>query len=298
MIDLVIWTYNSERYLRRVLERAVSVVPDEHLGQLILVDGGSKDRTVKIGRELGWKTYVSRKGIPFQANYALSRVKSRFFGGIEHDVLLSKNWFSLTKHFEEPDVGVVQGIRFSTNPTLNTCEKFCFRKSNVDEFCVSLDNNMYDTDFLREIRGFPNEFPLAVDRGLRDRVEANGRRWVIDVNVESSHIRDSLWGTLKHDYKLYCGIQREDQLATMGDLRGLVLGPASALVTAKATNAPMLFPYLILHKIVRAAVMFRRYAAIKEAKKRSITVIKRNHPLRHRKQAPSDKQIVVSSLVH
>ena len=124
MIDLVIWTYNSERYLRKVLKRAVSVVPDKHLGQLILVDGGSKDRTVKIGRELGWKTYVTRKGIPFQANHALSHVKSRFFGGIEHDVLLSKDWFSLIKHFEEPYVGVVQGIRFSTHPVLKTYEKF------------------------------------------------------------------------------------------------------------------------------------------------------------------------------
>jgi glycosyltransferase involved in cell wall biosynthesis len=267
LIDLVIWTYNSERYLRRVLERAVSVVPDKELGQLILVDGGSKDRTVKIGRELGWKTYITRKGIPFQANYALSHVKSRFFGGIEHDILLSKNWFSLIKHFEEPDVGVVQGIRFSTHPMLNTYEKFCLQKNSLEDFCISLDNHIYDADFVREIGGFPTEYPMAVDWGLRDRVEANGKQWIIDVNVESSHIRDSLWGTLKHDYRLFCGIEREDQLATMGDLRSLLLGPASALITAKYTREPMLFPYLTFHKIVRAAVMLRRYNAIKKAKK-------------------------------
>ena len=181
--------------------------------------------------------------------------------------MLSKNWFSLIKHFEEPDVGVVQGTRFSTHPALNTYEKFSFQESTLEHFCVILDNHIYDADFMREIGGFPTECPLAVDRGLRDRVEANGKRWVIDVNVESLHIRDSLWRTLKHDYRLFCGIQREDQLVDIGSLRGLLYSPLSALFTVKHTREPMLFLYLIFHKIVRATVMLRRYNAIKEAKK-------------------------------
>ena len=268
MIDLVIWTYNSERYLRTVLERAVSVVPDTELEQLILVDGGSKDNTVKIGREMGWKTYVSKKGIPFQANCALSHVKAPFFGSIEHDVLLSKNWYSLIKHFDSPNVGVVQGVRFSTHPSLYRYEKHCLTKSDVQGFCISLDNHIYDTDFMREVGGFPTEFPLAVDRELLNRVQNNGKKWEIDLNVESNHIRNSLWGTLKHDYKLYSGIQRKDQLVTIDqNLKTLTLSPASALIIAKATKDPMLVPYVMSHKLVRLAVMLRRYRTIKKAKK-------------------------------
>ncbi|MQY61784.1 hypothetical protein GH146_00675 [archaeon] len=120
---------------------------------------------------------------------------------------------------------------------------------------------------MREIGGFPTEWPMAVDRGLRDRVEANGKRWVIDVNVVSFHIRDSLWRTLKHDYRLFCGIQREDQLVDIGNLQSLLFSPVSALYTVMHTREPILFPYLIFHKIVRAAVMLRRYNSIKESRK-------------------------------
>jgi len=108
---------------------------------------------------------------------------------------------------------------------------------------------------------------MAVDRGLRDRVEANGKRWAIDVNVVSFHICDSLWRTLKHDYRLFCGIQREDQLVNIGNLQSLLFSPMSASYTVMHTREPMLFPYLIFHKIVRVAVMLRRYNSIKEARK-------------------------------
>jgi len=141
------------------------------------------------------------------------------------------------------------------------------RKSTLEDFCVSLDNHIYDADFMREIGGFPTEWPMAVDRGLRDRVEANGKRWVIDVNVVSFHIRDSLWRTLKHDYRLFCGIQREDQLVDIGNLQSLLYSPMFASYTVMHTREPILFPYLIFHKIVRAAVMLRRYNSIKEARK-------------------------------
>ena len=111
---------------------------------------------------------------------------------------------------------------------------------------------------------------MAVDRGLRDRVESNGKRWVIDANVESLHIRDSLWRTLKHDYRLLCGIQREDQLVDIGSLRTLLYSPMFALFTVMHTREPMLFPYVICHKIVKTAVTLHRYNAINEAKKCSI----------------------------
>ena len=90
MIDFVIWTLNSEKHLRQVLNRVIDVVPDNELDKLILVDGGSLDNTQKIGRELGWKVYDSPKGIPIQANIGLSHVTSEFFGSVEHDVLLAK----------------------------------------------------------------------------------------------------------------------------------------------------------------------------------------------------------------
>jgi hypothetical protein len=147
-------------------------------------------------------------------------------------------------------------------------EKFCIQKSNVKELCISLDNHIYDTDFMREIGGFPTECPLAVDRALHERVETDGKQWVIDVTVESSHIRDSLWQTLKHDYRLFSGIQREDQLVTIGDFKSFLLSPASALRITKHTREPMLFPYVIFHNIVRATVMTRRHNDVKEAKNR------------------------------
>ena len=271
VLDLVIWTLNSERHLRRVLNRAVEVVPDSMIGKLIVVDGGSTDRTVKIASDLGWRVYVSKKkGIPFQANLALSHVSSEFFGGFEHDILLADNYMSLLHHFKNPNVGVAQGIRLPTHPVLHAYdwEIYMYQKRKVEDYGISLDNHIYDTDFMREIGGFPTDCMIAVDRNLRDRVENNNRRWVIDTKVVSDHIRDSLLRTLKHDYALLSGITRKDQLATMGRIGSVLTIPFSALNIMRHTHEPRLFPYLIANKLVRIAVILRRYNLIKQQKHR------------------------------
>lgn len=268
LIDLVIWTLNSERYLEGVLSRATSVVPDNELGELILVDGGSSDNTVRIARGLGWKTFFSEPGIGVQANEALRHVKNEVFGSIEHDVLLADDWFSLMKCFDCWNIGVVQGIRLPTHPVLRAFDKeiYDFHHEKLWDYGISLDNNMYKTDVIRAVGGFPVDDAVCIDRGLRDRVNDAGFVWRIIPWVRSDHIRNNLWETMKHDYRLLGRVSRDDQLVNMGRVASVGKLPFRVVELLVHTGDPRVLAYVVAHKFVRVGAVLKRYDIVRRAR--------------------------------
>ena len=162
----------------------------------------------------------------------------------------------------------MQGIRLSTHPVLYALdlEMYVYHKKPIADVGISLDNNIYVTDFIREVGGFLSKCPIAVDRDLRDRVLAANKRWIIDPTIQSDHIRDSLWATLKHNYNLLCNITREDQLVSLDCGCSVFMIPFSAIRCMKRTREPRVFPYLLANSLVRGAVYVRERYKIKAAK--------------------------------
>jgi len=267
--DLVIWTLNSERYLRQVLKTAESRIPGNVLQKKIMVDGGSADQTVRIGKELGWETYTVPKGIPRQANYALSKVEAPFFCSIEHDLLLGKDWWNrISPYMLRSEVAVAQGIQIPTHPVLAAFDKFLYAKEHRDpnDYGISIDNNLYRTEFIREIGGFPLTCKVAVDRELRDEVEKRGKQWIIDPNVHSLHIRQSLLATLLHDISILSRIRRESELVRTEHVFKVVTVPLQCINILKFTKEPRLVPYLVANRLSRIIIICRRYGEIRRAK--------------------------------
>jgi glycosyltransferase involved in cell wall biosynthesis len=118
-IDLIMWTYNSAKLLPTVLRRINEVIPADVVNKKIVSDDHSTDQTAKIARELGWEVHVNRgKGLQANKQNALSLVSTPLFACFEHDVLLSSGWWRrASEAITDPHVGVVQGIRLSTEPT-------------------------------------------------------------------------------------------------------------------------------------------------------------------------------------
>ncbi|MEM3545936.1 MAG: glycosyltransferase [Candidatus Bathyarchaeia archaeon] len=189
-LDLVMWAKNGAKYLPLTLKRIDAVIPHEVIGDKIFVDDHSVDNSVEIAKDFGWKVFINEKGgIGEGANLAFSKVKTEFFCSFEQDLLLTDCWFEkIFKYLEQPNVAIAQGWRLSTHPTLRKFEEFGLEWFGGEKL-YSLDNNIYRTEIIRRLGGFPRNVRYHVDAVLKSRILKAGLKWITDTSVISEHLK-------------------------------------------------------------------------------------------------------------
>lgn len=200
-IDLVMWTFNSERTLRKSLSSIAEAVPENRICHKIMVDGGSKDDTVELGTSFGWEVFRSDGGIWRQANYALHIVDSEFYASFEHDILLANNWLPRVEDaVARQSVAVAQGIRlFTGSGTLAAMDRWNFEHHTISAPYASLDNNLCKTEVVRRVGGYaPPRGPSGTDSLLQAAVHRCGYEWVIDKGCISGHMRPGISSYARH----------------------------------------------------------------------------------------------------
>ena len=107
-VDVVVLTKNSSITLDIVLNGIFKAIP---VHKLIVVDGGSKDGTLRIARKYGAKI-VCEKGKLGRARYRGAReVETDWFCFIDSDILLFPFWYRrLVKWTRYPRVVWVGGL--------------------------------------------------------------------------------------------------------------------------------------------------------------------------------------------
>lgn len=259
-VDLVMWAKNGEAFLPTVLKRIDEVIPQESIHKKILVDDHSIDKTVSIAKDFNWTVYDNpATGIPSGANEALRHVDCEFFISIEQDVVLAKDWWEkIPPCMDDNRVAVAQGIRMSTEPTLRKLDEYVYSrlKSNVDDpirFGVSMDNNIFRTKIIRQLGGFPSDCLVCTDTILMKKIiYETPYKWVINVNVISDHIRQSVKAHIKHAYTLtklcanshYC-VNEAGPLLT--NLKFFLTSPIRAAIIAYKKRCPkILYVYPVI----------------------------------------------------
>ena len=201
-IDLVMWTLNAESTLERSLHSIETAVPGSVICHRCLVDGGSTDTTRVIGERFGWTVVTAHsRGIPFQANQALDLVDTPIFASFEQDVGVSPDWFRilLPRLLSDPRVAVVQGLRAASGSQyLEAIDGYGVRHGLVPPWVYSIDNDLYRTDAVRSVGGFPLDCPMSTDGALRNILFEKGWKWRVYQDVVSEHYRDSFSKHLKH----------------------------------------------------------------------------------------------------
>jgi len=187
-IDLVMWTLNSEKTLKRTLKSIENAVPKKYVNQKILVDAHSTDSTQKIAKDFGWKIFEYKKGIGRQANYAVSLVETDIFASFESDIIINPDWLKLKKYLVD-NIAVVQGVRYSVNPLLNSFEHTAVRYGS--EYS-SIDNTLYRTEVIRNLGSFNKSLLYCADAELKERVLNAGYYWLVRYDVISKHLKTSL----------------------------------------------------------------------------------------------------------
>jgi glycosyltransferase involved in cell wall biosynthesis len=245
-IDLIMWTYNSAKLLPTVLQRINEVIPAELVNKKIISDDHSTDQTAEIARKMGWEVHLNRgTGLQSNKQNALSLVSTPTFACFEHDVLLSRHWWRrASETMMDPHVGVVQGIRLSTDARLRKLDAYEYARRSDKR---SVDNNLCRTDVVRKF-GFD-------ESGSPRKMAQDGYTWVVMSNVVSDHVtRASLAETVQHDMRIHMlSLPNYTRSQKVGCFKIFVHSPIRALDIVRKTRT---YSMLLFYPIDRLAIFF------------------------------------------
>ena len=115
-ISVVIPVYNEEKYIRKCLKalKDGQRVPDE----IIIVDGGSTDHTVKIAKQMGCKVIDNpKKNAACGRNAGILKAKGDIIAFTDGDCIVHSEWLAVIEEiFEDLTVDGIGGKVIAANP--------------------------------------------------------------------------------------------------------------------------------------------------------------------------------------
>jgi glycosyltransferase involved in cell wall biosynthesis len=291
-VDLVMWTKNGAETLPFVLKRISEVIPIEFVNNRIIVDDHSSDETRSIAQNFGWQIVFNEgTGISDGANTALKNVESECFVSFEQDLLLARDWWGKIPNFlEDPQVAAASGMRFADKPRgvrklqqyvakkyrgeANLASWLRNRKTSAFTLGSTLDNTVYKTEIIRAVGGFPKmQVNAGVDSTLAYKLKRSGYSWVVDYDVQSTHIRKGLKQELQHQYwygtqlyEIWRKIEEDTNqgapMTASGIMYRFLISPFTGLFVALKTKEPTI---TYIHPLIRFYYMKGLLEAMKTA---------------------------------
>lgn len=178
-VSVVIPAFQEEKYIAATLSRLVNI---DHLVEIIVVDGGSKDKTVEIAKRFTDKVYVLRKrGIARARNYGAERACGDVLVFLDADVVTTTDF--VEKVLETFSDSTVVGATCSIMPVKprfhekvffylhNSLTRILtrFKPHSRGEFFV-----VRRSEFLK-VSGFNESLPCSEDHELAFRLSKRGR---------------------------------------------------------------------------------------------------------------------------
>jgi glycosyltransferase involved in cell wall biosynthesis len=195
-VDVVLITKDSERMLRQCVQSVYDNVP---VGQLIVVDGYSQDKTIEILNQFN-QTYGNVKIILDQGTRAtarqkgIQRVTTEWFLFVDSDVVLCKDWYKKAQKYISPDVGAVWGTEvWSTIKKVKTLKLFLTTTRKIFDVRGGTHDTLIRTDSIKDIQ-IPDYLHVFEDAYIKDWIEKKGCRVVACYNPFCIHYRpQTVW---------------------------------------------------------------------------------------------------------
>ncbi len=190
-ISVIIPALEEENYIEAVLSRLGKVKPAV---ELIVVDGGSKDKTVEVAKHFTDKVYQTQKrGIARGRNYGAQRANGDIFVFLDADVTFPTRFAEkVLETFKDPNVvGAtcnIMPLQFEPGPTtffkvynLMMRAFARFQPHSRGEFFAVRKSAF------KEARGFNETMPCLEDHDLANRLSKLGRFvFISDLTVYES----------------------------------------------------------------------------------------------------------------
>jgi glycosyltransferase involved in cell wall biosynthesis len=192
-IDVVVLTKNSEHLLDRCIASVYENVPVKNL---IVVDGFSTDRTLKIVNKIN-EVHGNVKVLNVNGSRASARqmglrqVSTEWFMFVDSDVILGKDWLRKAEKHVKSEVGAVWGINIDIIPNIKD-KRIWKLQSLIARQCFSLRGGMHDTLIRREAVKdiqIPQELHAYEDAYIINWIKEKGYKTVVGDDVYCLHFK-------------------------------------------------------------------------------------------------------------
>lgn len=182
-IDVIMPTYNCEKYLEKSLESVYREIPVHHL---IIVDGFSKDRTIEIVKRYSNVVIIqTKKSLGKSREIGIKNVDTEWFAFVDSDVVLKRGWFNCTSSLVNTNIGAVEGLDRLVDPRRRafqegmeklrkTLGKTYHPKQSARAFT---GDTLIRSNLVKDIT-IPNYLRVYEDQFIREHIEKQGYKWV------------------------------------------------------------------------------------------------------------------------
>lgn len=175
LIDVVMRTLNSEEFLKECIESILREIP---VRRIIVVDSGSKDRTLEIASSFDKvETYVKPELNLGQATkFGFEKAMTRWVAVIDSDVILRRGWFEEIKSNMQ-DSDAVEGCRID------------HYRIDVPVECGRLRYGVFGQTLVKRepVLGIDLNLPHGEDAAIKYTFEKNGLVWKKVANYSADH---------------------------------------------------------------------------------------------------------------
>lgn len=195
-VSVIVPVYNGELTISDVL-RCISKLdyPDDRL-EVIVVDDGSVDETVRVVKEYPAKLIrKEHSGYPSTMNAGAKAAKGEIVVIIDSDIYLDEDWLKIVvEEFDDPKVGIVSGY-IATKPTagfwarvvgFESEDRYDRMKSGYVDFITSA-STAYRREVFEEVSFFNEALRRGSDEDLAQRALRAGWKIVLQKDAVCYH---------------------------------------------------------------------------------------------------------------
>ena len=172
---------NNETTIEECLQALLTQnYPLDHL-EIILVDGGSKDKTVQLAKKYPISIYQTALNCPAAYNYAQKIALYSILGFVDSDAKVEADWLKkLVPHLEDPAVGGVSGSidTWNTdNPWARSIGyelKMRYRRIGKYTKRIATMNLLLKKSVLEKVGGWAEDMPSQYDTEFGYRLASKG----------------------------------------------------------------------------------------------------------------------------
>jgi cellulose synthase/poly-beta-1,6-N-acetylglucosamine synthase-like glycosyltransferase len=193
-VSIIVASYNNEDTIEECLKSILAQDYPKDLFEVIVMDGCSKDGTVKKAEQFPIKVVSIHLNAPAAYNYAMKIASNPILGFVDADAKVEKEWLNkLVPHLGDPKVAGVSGSIETWNNANPWARSIGYelksRYSRIGKFTgrVATMNLLLKKSVIEEVGGWDEKLSSQYDTDFGFRISAKGYKIAYEPNAVCYH---------------------------------------------------------------------------------------------------------------